>query len=266
MRTLDLGCGWAKEKNAVGVDRSPLSSVDVMCDLADFPYPFAANSFDKIILNDVIEHLPDTVKAMEEIYRLCSPNAQVLIRVINWSSQYNAMDPTHVRTFHENTFHFFGTYKDRAYYSNANFEVVKVDKTYSERAKKLFFNKLNWLESASYYLNNVLEDLHFELKAIKPPVHNAQAAENLDSLLRCPHCVGGRTKKPGPDPGQLKKLNDSWFMCVELGCNRKYPIYEGLPQFFKDLTEEFRAVEPKALPIPSAPADFIRIRQSSNNS
>lgn len=57
-----------------------------MCDLADFSYPFADNSFDKAVLNDVIEHLPDTIKAMEAIYRICTPEAQVLIRVINWNS------------------------------------------------------------------------------------------------------------------------------------------------------------------------------------
>lgn len=261
MRVLDLGCGWAKESGAVGVDRSPLSTVDVMCDLADFPYPFAAHSFDKIILNDVIEHLPDTVKAMEEIYRLCAPGAKVLIRVINWNSQYNAMDPTHVRTFHEKTFHFFGTYKDRAYYSNADFEVVKVDKIYNERAKKLFFNNTNWLERASHYLNNVLEDLHFELKANKPQVSDVDTSGNLDSILRCPHCVSGRTKKPGVDPGKLVKLNASWLMCTEAGCNRKFPLYEGLPQFFRDLAEEFRPLETNALKVPAAPSDFARINR-----
>jgi len=261
MRVLDLGCGWAKEKNAIGIDRSPLSTVDVMCDLSDFPYPFAAHSFNKIILNDVIEHLPDTIKAMEEIYRLCAPDAKVLIRVINWNSEYNAMDPTHLRQFHEKTFHFFGTFKDRAYYSNANFEVVKVDKIYNARAKKLFFNNLKWLEWASHYLNNVLEDLHFELKAVKPSVTAVDTTGDLESILRCPHCVAGRTKKPGADPGKLLKLNDSWFSCMETGCNRKYPIYNGLPQFFKDLAEEFRPVDAKLLPVPSAPADFARINK-----
>jgi SAM-dependent methyltransferase len=261
MRVLDLGCGWAKEKGAIGVERVPLTTADVVCDLADFPYPFANNSFDKIILNDVIEHLPDTIKAMEEVYRLCAPNAQVLIRVINWNSHYNAMDPTHVRQFHEHTFHFFGTFKDRAYYSNANFEVVKVDKIYSEAAQKFFFHKKEWLEKASYYLNNVLETLHFELKAIKPESSIRAPEGDLSAILRCPHCVAGRTRKPGPDPGQLKKINASWFMCVEEACNRKYPIYEDLPQFFRDLTEEYRFTDPQNLKVPATPADFSKIRQ-----
>ena len=95
-----------------------------MADLAQFPYPFAADCFDAIYLNDVIEHLPDTIAVMEELYRVCAPEARVYIRVINWNSQYNAMDPTHVRLFHEHTFNFFGTFKDRAYYSTARFDVV----------------------------------------------------------------------------------------------------------------------------------------------
>lgn len=259
MRTLDLGCGWAKAENAVGVDRAPLSTVDVVCDLADFPYPFVKNSFDKIILNDVIEHLPDTIKAMEEIYRICAPNAQVIIRVINWNSEYNAMDPTHVRKFHEKTFHFFGTFKDRAYYSNARFEVVKVHKIYSEKAKKLFFNNKVLLEKASYYLNNVLEDLHFELKAIKPETEISNTNSKLHDTLRCPHCVAGHTQKEGPDPGCLQALNSDWFQCVEPGCERKYPLYEGLPHFFRILAEESRTKNASALRIPSAPAHYKRI-------
>lgn len=262
MKVLDLGCGWAKEAGAIGVDRSPLETVDVMCDLADFPFPFADNTFNKIILNDVIEHLPDTIKAMEEIYRICAPNAQVLIRVINWNSHYNAMDPTHIRTFHENTFNFFGTYKDRAYYSNARFDVVKVDKIYNARAKKLFFNNKKWLEFASHFLNNVLEDLHFELKAIKSNDILINETNDLISMLRCPHCVAGRTKKTGNEPGRLSKLNENWLICSETGCNRKYPIYGGIPQFFRDLTEEYRSVVQHVLPVKPAPSDFEKIKKT----
>ena len=261
MRILDLGCGWAKAANAIGVDRVPLSTVDIVCDLSDFPYPFASSSFNKIVLNDVIEHLPDTITAMEELYRICAPNAQVFIRVINWNSEYNAMDPTHVRKFHEKTFHFFGTFKDRAYYSNARFEVVKVHKVYSEKAKKLFFNNQTLLEKASYYLNNVLEDLHFELKALKPESEVKDTTGTLNSILRCPHCVAGPTKKEGSDPGRLDIINSDWLICVEPGCNRKYPLYEGLPHFFRSLAEESRTIEPKSLRVPAAPSDYKRINK-----
>ena len=262
MRILDLGCGFAKTKDAIGVDRAPLVPVDVMTDLEELPYPFAASTFDKIVLNDVIEHLPNTIKAMEEIYRLCRPDARVFIRVINWSSHYNAMDPTHLRTFHEHTFNFFGTYKERSYYSSARFDVVKVDKGYNERAKKLFRNNVRWMEWASHFLNNVLEDLHFELKAVKPAapaIPGTEDSADLFQILRCPHCVAGLTKKPGADPGRLKRLNENWLLCEEVGCGRKYPVYEGLPAFFRQVAEEYRSIALDALPKSAAPSDFARI-------
>lgn len=261
MRILDLGCGFAKTKDAIGLDRAPLVGVDVMADLAQFPYPFAADCFDAIYLNDVIEHLPDTIAVMEELYRVCAPEARVYIRVINWNSQYNAMDPTHVRLFHEHTFNFFGTFKDRAYYSTARFDVVKVNKGYSARAKKLFRDNVKWMEWASFYLNNVLEDLNFELKAVKPagsmPIA-ATSATDFWPILRCPHCVAGRTRRPGADPGRLSRINDGWLACVEPDCGRNYPVYDGLPVFFRDLADEYRGKPSHALPV-SPPGNFARI-------
>ena len=52
----------------------------------------------------------------------------------------------------------------------------------------------------------------------------------LLSILRCPFCVSGDTRKPGPDPGRLDQVRDGkWLICVEAGCGRKYPIREDIP-------------------------------------
>ena len=53
--------------------------------------------------------------------------------------------------------------------------------------------------------------------------------ELLD-ILRCPYCVSGETRKPGPDPGRLELVqNGKWLVCTESGCGRKYPIREEIP-------------------------------------
>ena len=45
---------------------------------------------------------------------------------------------------------------------------------------------------------------------------------DLLEILRCPHCV--REK-----PGLLKLEKDTWLVCQEPDCGRKYPIREDIP-------------------------------------
>ena len=227
MKTLDLACGFAKERGAIGVEKVPLKSVDVVADLTRYPYPFGDNIFDRIYLNDIIEHLPDTIKTMEEVYRMVKPNGRVLIRVVNWNSHYNAMDPTHVKTFHENSFNFFGTYKDRSYYSRARFDVVKVEYGYNELAKRIFKSK-RLMKFLSHFLNNVLEDLHFELKALKREKAPESAKDSsLFEMIRCPACLG-----------ELVLKRQCWLTCAR--CARKYPVYDGLPVLTREEGEKWR--------------------------
>jgi len=53
---------------------------------------------------------------------------------------------------------------------------------------------------------------------------------DLLEILRCPYCVSGDTRKPGDDPGRLQLvLQETWFVCQEPDCGRKYPIRENIP-------------------------------------
>ena len=57
-------------------------------------------------------------------------------------------------------------------------------------------------------------------------------AQDLLEILRCPYCVSGDTRKPGPDPGQLQLVRDgTWLVCLEPDCARKYPIKEDISNF-----------------------------------
>jgi len=65
MNILDVGCGTAKINGAIGIDRAKLPGVDIVHDLNDLPWPFENDSFDEVYMNDIIEHLDDTIKVME---------------------------------------------------------------------------------------------------------------------------------------------------------------------------------------------------------
>jgi uncharacterized protein YbaR (Trm112 family) len=195
---------------------------------------------------------------MEELHRICRDGARVYIRVVNWNTIYMPMDPTHVRPFHENTFDFFGGRKGRNYYTHARFEVVKVIKGWDFYWKKWTRGNEKWLNFFGRHLNNVLIDLNFELKAIKPKT--AGAAQSFTSkfdILRCPHCVAGEHRAVGDDPGRLERVNDSWLICVEPGCGRKFPIYDGLPIMMFGEADKWLATPASELPVPP-PGTVVR--------
>ena len=78
-RILDVGCGIHKQPAAIGIDRNPASRADVLCDLDHFPYPFADNSFDRLLAIHVIEHVADVIATMEEFHRLVRARGTVRI-------------------------------------------------------------------------------------------------------------------------------------------------------------------------------------------
>ncbi|MGI0107546.1 class I SAM-dependent methyltransferase [Salinimicrobium sp. WS361] len=56
---------------------SPLA--DVKADICDLP--FEDNSFDFILCNHVLEHIPDDTKAMQEIFRILSPGGTAILQI-----------------------------------------------------------------------------------------------------------------------------------------------------------------------------------------
>lgn len=56
---------------------SPLA--DIKADLTDLP--FVENTFDMVICNHVLEHIPEDRKAMSEIYRVLKPGGMAILQV-----------------------------------------------------------------------------------------------------------------------------------------------------------------------------------------
>ncbi len=258
MISLDLGCGQEKQPNTIGVDMVMLSAVDIAANLWKYPLPFADNSVDNIYLNDVIEHIPNTIAFMEELHRVCRDGAHVSIRVVNWNTSYMPTDPTHVRAFHEDTFSFFGSRKGRNYYTSARFEVVNVGKRWDVFWQRVTFGKEKYLNFFARHLNNVLLSLYFDLKAQKGAAPNARTFKDKFDILRCPHCVAGEHRASGDDPGRLERHNAHWLTCVEPGCGRKYPIYDNTPIMMFGEGEKWIATPVSALPSPP-PAKLKRV-------
>ena len=97
MRILDVGCGNNKTPGAIGLDINPRTQADVIADLDAPSYPFAANSFDLIVGNHVIEHVRDVVVFMEELHRLLWSGGQLRLVTPHYTNPRAYADPTHRR-------------------------------------------------------------------------------------------------------------------------------------------------------------------------
>ncbi len=126
---LQIGAGGKVIPGWKNLDLSPLPGIDVVHNLNSYPWPFADGEFEHILAIDVLEHLDDLVKAMEEIHRILKPNGTIEIRVPYWNSYSFNTDPTHKIRFTEDTLRFFVTgtpfCNDRFYYSKARFSIVE---------------------------------------------------------------------------------------------------------------------------------------------
>lgn len=87
--------------------------------------------FDKIIANDVLEHIPDLVSAMTNCKNLLEPGGEFHIQVPYDLSLGAWQDPTHVRAFNENSWlyytdwHWYLGWEDRFNLKELSFIVSK---------------------------------------------------------------------------------------------------------------------------------------------
>ena len=127
---LHLGCGHNIKPGWINHDLVDLPGVDLVFDLEKYPWPINDKTCDEIIAKDVLEHLSNTVKVMDEFYRITKPGAKIYIAVPYWNSWEAITDPTHVSQFNEYTFEFFdpnkSRCKNRPYYSKARFNIKKI--------------------------------------------------------------------------------------------------------------------------------------------
>ncbi|MCG7489660.1 methyltransferase domain-containing protein [Vibrio sp. Of14-4] len=130
MKKLHIGAGSDIKPGWINHDVAALEGIDIVHDLGNYPWPWQDSSIDEIFMKDVLEHLPDTIKVMEELHRICKPGAKIYIAVPFWNSYEAITDPTHTSQFNEFTFDFFDPSKDRCknrpYYTSARFKIKKI--------------------------------------------------------------------------------------------------------------------------------------------
>ena len=128
---LHMGPGLAKIDNTISIDLNSTIKPDIVWDLNHVPWPIEDNSKDVIIAMNIMEHLDDVSKTMDELHRISKPNALINILVPHFSAASAFADPTHKSFFSYRTFDYFVTgkklEKEYGFYKKIRFELVRAD-------------------------------------------------------------------------------------------------------------------------------------------
>lgn len=129
MVIINLGCGAAPIKGAVNVDRLPSALSDVTHDLDVTPWPFEDGQADRVVAQDVVEHVADVVGFVQECHRVLKVGGELAIRTPVYKHENSWIDPTHRHHLALDSFDYFDpatTFGQKyGYYSACKFEIVE---------------------------------------------------------------------------------------------------------------------------------------------
>jgi len=108
---LNMGCGFKKMNDYWNVDIEPKCNPDEVLDFEVTPWPYADNFFEKIMADNILEHLGQNPKVftniIKEMYRVSKDGAEWFINVPHHRCDLQWDDHTHVRVITPKTFQLF---------------------------------------------------------------------------------------------------------------------------------------------------------------
>ena len=103
---LNLGSGLDYREGWVNLEYDKKMKADIYFDLNDIyngkKLPFKDNTFNEVVIIHVLEHLPEPLPILKEIYRVCKTNGRIFIEVPFGKWTWDILD--HKREFRWNTF------------------------------------------------------------------------------------------------------------------------------------------------------------------
>lgn len=135
---MDLACGQRKTEGFYGVDIADVEGVDLVYDLAEFPWPWEDGSVEEIFVSHYVEHTfpvgghhDGLIAFMNECYRILETGGKLRIVHPFLKTTRAFQDPTHTRFIPDATWFYFNRawreeQKLDHYPITADFEVANV--------------------------------------------------------------------------------------------------------------------------------------------
>jgi SAM-dependent methyltransferase len=121
---LNLGCGYKKIEGYLNVDKFGDSQPDLVMDLEVLPWPFPDSSVTHVVMSSILEHIGQEpnlfLRIIQELWRVCSPGAEIIITVPHPRHDHFMGDPTHVRPILPATLQAFDQELNREWIANGN--------------------------------------------------------------------------------------------------------------------------------------------------
>lgn len=95
---LDLGCGFNGQEGFTTIDKRDDVEADIVHDLETFPWPIEDNSVVICLCSHILEHIDPklSIQFVNEIWRICRPDATWLFASPYAGSVGAFQDPTHI--------------------------------------------------------------------------------------------------------------------------------------------------------------------------
>ena len=175
---LNLGCGKDLRLGWLNVDI--YGQVDYIYDLNKKPWPWSGDSVSEVMMHHVLEHLPDTIGVMKEIYRVCRHGAKVFIAVPHPRHDDYVSDPTHVSPITIRMFELFSRKICESRIKDANNPLALIHGVDFEKVEDAYVVEEQWmakvtsgqmtegqLREAILMHNNVVKQIEITLEVRK---------------------------------------------------------------------------------------------------
>ena len=178
---MNLGCGRDLKDGYLNVDVYGNPPVFIH-DLNVKPWPWEKDSVDEILMFHVLEHLPDPISVLKEIYRVCKKDALIHIAVPHPFHDDFISDPTHVsritprmvqafsKAYNRKTLENGDANNPLGILSDVDFEIEKhsyvVEKRWMQRVLDGELSEQS-LQHAILNFNNVVKQIEMIVRVVK---------------------------------------------------------------------------------------------------